>query len=79
MESPQDTPYSTKLDGNYPHFQCTIYMQTPLNALPHNGAVMLEFKHYKPDKQKTSIRAFSFLDKDEVRGAGHSHCFEGPH
>lgn len=69
MESPQDTPYSTKLDGKYLHFHCTIYVQTPLDALPRDGAVMLEFKHYKPDKQKTSVRAYSFLDKEEVRRA----------
>ena len=66
LESSQDTPFSTNLDGKYLHFNCLIHVQTPLNHIPNKGAIILEFKHYKPEKQKTSVRAYSFMELDEV-------------
>ena len=69
LESSQDTPYSTHVEGRYLHFNCTIYLQTPLNNMPRDSAVVLEFKHYKPDKQKTSVRAYCFMEMDELEKA----------
>ena len=67
LESSQDTPFSTNTEGKYLHYNCIIHVQTPLNLIPDRGAVILEFKHYKPEKQKTSVRAYSFMEIDEVR------------
>jgi hypothetical protein len=38
--------------GQYVVFDNLIYLQTPLNRLPPDAAIFLEFKHWKPKKRK---------------------------
>lgn len=42
-------------------------LQLPLEQLPKGMAVFFEFKHYKPKKQKTSIKCFCFMEIDEIK------------
>lgn len=68
LEPPQDTPYTNKHNAQYVTFDSKIHIQTPVNQLPEGSAVYLEFKHFKPKKQKVSTKAYCFMELDELRG-----------
>lgn len=70
----QDTPVATIREpaadlpkGGYLVFNQKIFINYPLEHIfEGNGAFFLEFKHYKPDKNKISCRCWSLIECDEV-------------
>ena len=48
----QDTPTAKRCTNNYVFFESTVYLQTPVNKLPHGSAIFFEFKHFKLKKNK---------------------------
>mmetsp|Transcript_15635 Transcript_15635/g.43736 ORF Transcript_15635/g.43736 Transcript_15635/m.43736 type:complete len:284 (-) Transcript_15635:1185-2036(-) len=67
VESSQDTPISNRNKPNYLIFGNTVHIQTALDAMPDNAAIILEFKHYKPKKKKVSTKAWCFFEMSEVK------------
>eukprot|EP00730_Choanoeca_flexa_P015089 TRINITY_DN6840_c0_g1_i1.p1 TRINITY_DN6840_c0_g1~~TRINITY_DN6840_c0_g1_i1.p1 ORF type:complete len:306 (+),score=72.67 TRINITY_DN6840_c0_g1_i1:56-973(+) len=62
---PQDTPTTNRKDDAI-HFTQPVEIQMPLEDLPPDCAIFLEFKHFKPRKNKTSVKCFSLLELDEL-------------
>eukprot|EP00760_Papus_ankaliazontas_P022047 PhM_4_TR18789/c0_g1_i2/m.75932 len=66
LETPQDTPNAIKKDGTKVFFGHTCFLQTPLSRFDPNSNVFFEFKHWKPDKKKYSVRCWSMMSKAEL-------------
>ena len=47
MEATQDTPTTNKREPNYVLFGNMVHLQTPINHIGADAAIILEFKHYK--------------------------------
>jgi len=63
----QVTPISTEKEDNWVIFNKEIYIQQALESLRPNDAIFFEFHHYKPSKNKISLKCFSILEKDEIK------------
>eukprot|EP00760_Papus_ankaliazontas_P022046 PhM_4_TR18789/c0_g1_i1/m.75938 len=66
IDAPQDTPMAVAKDGMYVSFGHVCFLQTPLNKMPSGANVFFEFKHWKPDKKKYSVRCWSMMSKAEL-------------
>ena len=65
---PQSTPIATRKTADFVHFdKISVHLQKPMEYLPVGFAIFIEFKHYKPQKKKTSLKCFCFLEKDELK------------
>lgn len=62
----QDTPPTNKKD-EFVHFGQTVEIPKALEDLPVDCAIFLEFKHFKPRKNKISTKCFCLLEMDEIR------------
>lgn len=62
LEQTQDTPYSIRLRPLFVDFRTTVFLQTPLAAIPKDACLFFEFKHFKEGKGKISTRCFSFAE-----------------
>jgi len=68
----QNTPQpKAKAEGQHiPFGGVPVFIQTPLDELVRQKAnIFLEFKHWKPKKQKVSVRCWSMLGWDELEKA----------
>eukprot|EP00049_Salpingoeca_infusionum_P018521 m.357614 g.357614 ORF g.357614 m.357614 type:complete len:310 (+) comp17885_c0_seq1:206-1135(+) len=65
MAPQQDTPTSNK-KGEYVEFFQDVEIPVSYEDLPSDGAIFLEFKHFKPKKAKTSTKCFCLMEKDEL-------------
>eukprot|EP01064_Diplonema_japonicum_P006789 TRINITY_DN1461_c3_g1_i1.p1 TRINITY_DN1461_c3_g1~~TRINITY_DN1461_c3_g1_i1.p1 ORF type:complete len:322 (+),score=57.43 TRINITY_DN1461_c3_g1_i1:55-966(+) len=66
LETEQHTPHpNLKRDAQAVNFGTTVYIQTPVDKIPSNANVFFELKHYKPKKNKISVRCWSMLSTDE--------------
>eukprot|EP00906_Rhabdomonas_costata_P005738 RCo008531 len=66
LEQCQDTPHASSRKDRMVLFDCSVFLQTPVNQLPEDAAVFFEFKHWKPKKQKFSTRCWSLLTMPEI-------------
>ena len=66
MEATQDTPTTNKRQPNYVQFGHSVHIQTPVNTMGKDSAIVLEFKHYKPKKKKISTKAWCFFTLSEL-------------
>ena len=61
LTQPQDTPITNQKD-DFIHFGQNVELQKPIEGLPSDCDIFLEFKHFKPKKNKTSVKCFSILE-----------------
>ncbi|KAG2452599.1 hypothetical protein HYH02_002836 [Chlamydomonas schloesseri] len=66
VEAVQETPVG-RSNLSYVFFENAIYIQTPLNALSDKAAIFFEFRHFKAKKNKKSIKAYAFMEMDEIK------------
>uniref|UniRef100_A0A7S0UKK5 C2 Aida-type domain-containing protein n=1 Tax=Polytomella parva TaxID=51329 RepID=A0A7S0UKK5_9CHLO len=66
LEPIQETPMG-RSSNSYVIFNSIITLETPLDRIPQDAALFFEFIHWKTDKKKTSCRAYSILEKEELR------------
>jgi len=70
VEAVQETPVPRgqgAANQNYVFFEKWVHIQTTLNKLGSKCAIFFEFRHYKPDKKKRSIKSYCMLEMDEIR------------
>ncbi|PNH09929.1 Axin interactor, dorsalization-associated protein [Tetrabaena socialis] len=66
VEPAQETPVG-KANASHVFFENTVYIQTPLNSLTERSAIFFEFGHFKAKENKKSIKAYAFLEMDEIK------------
>ncbi|KXZ49926.1 hypothetical protein GPECTOR_19g377 [Gonium pectorale] len=66
VEAVQETPIG-RPNLSYVFFENTVYIQTPLNDLSEKSAIFFEFRHFKAKKNKKSIKAYCFMEMDEIK------------
>lgn len=66
LSQSQSTPPTKKRD-DFIHFNQDVELQQCFEDLPKGMAVFFEFKHYKPKKQRTSVKCFCFMELDEIK------------
>lgn len=66
VEAVQETPIG-RSNHSYVFFENTVYVQTPLNELSDKAAIFFEFRHFKAKKNKKSVKAYCFMEMDEVK------------
>ncbi|KAG2494562.1 hypothetical protein HYH03_007328 [Edaphochlamys debaryana] len=66
VEAVQETPIG-RSNISYVVFENTVWVQTPLNHMSDKSAIFFEFKHFKAKKGKKSIKAYAFLEMDEIK------------
>ena len=65
---PQSTPIASHKTADFVYFdKISVHLQKPMEYLPVGFAIFLEFKHYKPQKKKTSLKCYSVLEKEELK------------
>jgi len=65
---PQSTPITSRKDADFVYFdRISVHVQKPMEYLPVGFAIFVEFKHYKPQKKKTSLKCYCFLERDELQ------------
>lgn len=47
LEATQDTPTTNKRQPNYVQFGNLVHIQTPVDQMASDTAIVIEFKHYK--------------------------------
>lgn len=67
LEPVQETPSAKRITPNYLFFESNVYIQTPINMLPHDAAIFFEFIHYKVEKKRKSVKCYCFIEPDEIR------------
>ncbi|KAK2191774.1 hypothetical protein NP493_46g08009 [Ridgeia piscesae] len=63
----QDTPVCKRKGDNTLFFRVDVHIQQLLETFPPGFALFFEFKHYKPQKRKISIKCWAFMEKDEIK------------
>ncbi|GLC39321.1 hypothetical protein PLESTB_000897600 [Pleodorina starrii] len=66
VEAVQETPIG-RSNLSYVFFENTVYIQTPINGLSEKSAIFFEFRHFKPKKNKKSIKAYCYMEMDEIK------------
>ncbi|EFJ50605.1 hypothetical protein VOLCADRAFT_120601 [Volvox carteri f. nagariensis] len=66
VEAVQETPVG-RSNLSYVFFENTVYIQTPINQLSDKSAIFFEFRHFKPKKSKKSIKAYCYMEMDEIK------------
>eukprot|EP01012_Entosiphon_sulcatum_P036444 TRINITY_DN4647_c0_g1_i1.p1 TRINITY_DN4647_c0_g1~~TRINITY_DN4647_c0_g1_i1.p1 ORF type:complete len:290 (+),score=45.35 TRINITY_DN4647_c0_g1_i1:57-926(+) len=68
LELSQSTPHPTQPRKDHSViFGVTVFLQTPMARLPADTAIFFEFCHYKPKKDKVSVRCWSMLTMEEIK------------
>lgn len=67
VEAVQETPVGKGTSQSYVFFENTVYIQTPLNLMSRGSAIFFEFQHFKPGKNKKSIKAYCYMEMDEIK------------
>lgn len=62
----QETKLLSEVEGQYLRVAQTVHLQTPLNRFEDGYAVFFELQHYKAKKRKQSIKAYCFMELDEI-------------
>jgi hypothetical protein len=57
LEATQDTPTTNKKQPNYVQFGSSVHIQTPVNQMANDAAVVIEFKHYKVSELKILLHS----------------------
>lgn len=63
----QETGYTSEVEGQYLKIAQTVHLQTALNRFQEGYAVFFELQHYKQKKRKQSIKAYCFMELDEIK------------
>ncbi|XP_014669499.1 PREDICTED: axin interactor, dorsalization-associated protein B-like isoform X2 [Priapulus caudatus] len=63
----QDTPVALSKDETFAYFHVTVEVQRCVEYLPAGFVIFFELKHFKPKKQRKSVKCFSFLESDEIK------------
>uniref|UniRef100_A0A0G4FC74 C2 Aida-type domain-containing protein n=1 Tax=Chromera velia CCMP2878 TaxID=1169474 RepID=A0A0G4FC74_9ALVE len=64
----QDTPVAVEKRVNHVVFNNTVYLRVSLEQMQKEGCgIFFEFKHFKPKKNKMSVRCWAFMEMAELR------------
>lgn len=67
LEPVQETPPSIATEGLHLKFGNSVDIQTPLKKLGPASAIFFELRHWKEKKKKKSVKAYCFLELDEIK------------
>ena len=71
VEPVQSTPYPKhKREAQLVVFDQAVFILKALDDIPAQANIFLEFQHYKPKKDKVSVRCWSMLSYDEFMEEG---------
>ncbi|GKT36918.1 axin interactor, dorsalization-associated protein-like [Aduncisulcus paluster] len=67
VETPQTTPPADRRERGIVHFDNVCHIQTPVNHLLDGTTVFFEFKHFKIDRGRESVKCYALYQLHEVR------------